>query len=503
MRHSYMTAMLADWQDYESSIPGMYVAGTLGHYRDWRKSSGGFVHGFRYTVRALHRWLEQAHESTAWPSFLVKTNPEKIAKQILGRLSEASGIYQMFGELGELVVVTPKGSRYFEEVPVKLLPQMLATVGLPKSLDRLQFYTVVLEYGRCFKEEAVILRNRYCGSASCYLQTNQIHPVIRYYDYPASALSGGQIDVTKPLREFHLTEDLNTRWLDKDRFLVPAMTFLARTLGMAADDSSNIPLLIAERDVHAPLPSCELERVGQLLHDKYEKLFATDPVLARFMLLQAVKFKPVSLLNRIGTRRNSVASPDCRGICAATSNTPHAYCQDLAQKHWDDTARATLTGLLQAQPVDSTLAACRYFLFTFLGCGLVFLLWFCTIIDTENVLAQHRGTSGGRVRGCCSSYCKLRRAGEICAVSISEFCPTRSSTVIEGSCHVGLMVWKILEFIQMLPNRSGRRRNHCAAGSLVTIPTATVRLAARFSLNRASSFGCLRRMFLLQVLEGR
>ena len=34
-----------------------------------------------------------------------------------------------------------------------------------------------------------------------------------------------------PLREFHLTEDLNTRWLTPERFLVPAMTFLARTLG--------------------------------------------------------------------------------------------------------------------------------------------------------------------------------------------------------------------------------------------------------------------------------
>ena len=78
----------------------------------------------------------------------------------------------MFGELGELIVVTPKGSRYFEEVPIKLVPQLLATVGLPKSLERIQFYIVDLEYGRCFKDEAIVLRNRYCGSASCYLQVS-------------------------------------------------------------------------------------------------------------------------------------------------------------------------------------------------------------------------------------------------------------------------------------------------------------------------------------------
>lgn len=27
----------------------MYVAGTAGHSVDWRKSAGGFIHGFRYT----------------------------------------------------------------------------------------------------------------------------------------------------------------------------------------------------------------------------------------------------------------------------------------------------------------------------------------------------------------------------------------------------------------------------------------------------------------------
>ena len=156
---------------YESANqPGMYFAGTLAHQRDWRKSSGGFIHGFRYTVRALFRWLEQSHEGSAWPSKLVKTNPIKMAEAVLGRLGETAGLYQMFTELCDLVVVTPKGSRYFEEVPVKLVPSLLSAVGLPKSVERAQFYTVTLEYGRCYKDEAVVLRNRYCGAATCYSQ---------------------------------------------------------------------------------------------------------------------------------------------------------------------------------------------------------------------------------------------------------------------------------------------------------------------------------------------
>ena len=36
--------------DYETvSMPGLYIAGTAAHSLDWRKSAGGFIHGFRYT----------------------------------------------------------------------------------------------------------------------------------------------------------------------------------------------------------------------------------------------------------------------------------------------------------------------------------------------------------------------------------------------------------------------------------------------------------------------
>lgn len=36
--------------NYESpDNPGMYVAGTATHSLDFRKSAGGFIHGFRYT----------------------------------------------------------------------------------------------------------------------------------------------------------------------------------------------------------------------------------------------------------------------------------------------------------------------------------------------------------------------------------------------------------------------------------------------------------------------
>jgi len=40
------------YHNYESvDYPGLYYAGTVTHSLDWRKSAGGFIHGFRYTGR--------------------------------------------------------------------------------------------------------------------------------------------------------------------------------------------------------------------------------------------------------------------------------------------------------------------------------------------------------------------------------------------------------------------------------------------------------------------
>ena len=51
---------------YEStSHAGLFFAGTLMHGHDHKKSSGGFIHGFRYLCRALHRQLEEVEADDA------------------------------------------------------------------------------------------------------------------------------------------------------------------------------------------------------------------------------------------------------------------------------------------------------------------------------------------------------------------------------------------------------------------------------------------------------
>ena len=51
---------------YESpNVAGLFFAGTVAHAADFKKASGGFIHGFRYTARALHRILEEEEADAA------------------------------------------------------------------------------------------------------------------------------------------------------------------------------------------------------------------------------------------------------------------------------------------------------------------------------------------------------------------------------------------------------------------------------------------------------
>eukprot|EP00750_Incisomonas_marina_P021839 INCI4765.8.p1 GENE.INCI4765.8~~INCI4765.8.p1 ORF type:complete len:810 (+),score=120.00 INCI4765.8:415-2844(+) len=44
------------------SVPGLYFAGAIMHGNDFHRAAGGFIHGFRYLVRSLHRSLEMNEE---------------------------------------------------------------------------------------------------------------------------------------------------------------------------------------------------------------------------------------------------------------------------------------------------------------------------------------------------------------------------------------------------------------------------------------------------------
>uniref|UniRef100_A0A8I5KZ46 FAD-dependent oxidoreductase domain-containing protein 2 n=1 Tax=Homo sapiens TaxID=9606 RepID=A0A8I5KZ46_HUMAN len=116
---------------YESKgSRGLFILGTASHSVDYRKSAGGFIHGFRYTVRAVHRLLEHRHHSVTWPATELPIT--QLTSSIVRRVNEASGLYQMFGVLADVILLKETGG---EVPPCTLAPA--SAHGHPSHRGRL------------------------------------------------------------------------------------------------------------------------------------------------------------------------------------------------------------------------------------------------------------------------------------------------------------------------------------------------------------------------------
>jgi thioredoxin reductase len=109
-----------------TNVPGLYFAGTLAHGQDWRQAAGGFIHGFRYTCKALHRVLEARLEGAAWPESAVLATPADVVEAVRRRVNEASSLYQMVGHMADVLVFPAAGLQ--PEQPLRML-QVLIIIG--------------------------------------------------------------------------------------------------------------------------------------------------------------------------------------------------------------------------------------------------------------------------------------------------------------------------------------------------------------------------------------
>lgn len=263
---------------YQSTnVPGLYFAGTLAHGIDKGKSSGGFIHGFRYNVRALARilltekgcWDENEEKCLpSWPnvnvgcvdeSVRVDLSASKLAKNIMERIGRTSALYQMFDELQDLYVFNPEDKclHRYEEVPKRHVKQLLKSLHEPNSPRRAVF-TITFKYREgfsnrardVFDEERVVvprlppkmLRGElaYKELPNGWDELNFLHPVLESLQYTTESCSSL---LSEP---FHMLEDLVTQWT-RPLDLIPLVEYImVRVLSNPcdfADNEDNVKLL--------------------------------------------------------------------------------------------------------------------------------------------------------------------------------------------------------------------------------------------------------------------
>ncbi|XP_067998458.1 FAD-dependent oxidoreductase domain-containing protein 2 [Melanerpes formicivorus] len=221
--------------NYESrSTRGLFVLGTASHSVDFRKSAGGFIHGFRYTTRAVHRLLENRHHGVPWPSTVYPIT--QLTNSIIKRVNEASGLYQMFSVLADIILLRENATafEYLEEYPVGVLAELEMQTGrkAPNGL-----FVIIMEYGRNFSgdDKDVFYYNRAVGEAQHAWQSNFLHPVIYYYKHLPTEhemkLRPSDWPLPRPDAIHHIVEDFLTDWTAPNAHILPLRRFLENCLG--------------------------------------------------------------------------------------------------------------------------------------------------------------------------------------------------------------------------------------------------------------------------------
>lgn len=194
-----------------TNVPGLYFAGTLTQARDWKKSTSGFIHGFRYNVRALHRILERRYHDAQWPHARLAAEPGALVEAVIARVNRTSALWQQFGFLGDVIALDGAGgASYEEEVPVDYARESglhdYFTVTLDYGPDHDKFDPFDISVGRIAQSDAER------SDLGRYL-----HPVVRHH-------RNGEL-----VGEHHVTENLENEWTDVHH-REPLRTFFAAEL---------------------------------------------------------------------------------------------------------------------------------------------------------------------------------------------------------------------------------------------------------------------------------
>lgn len=206
------------------NLPGLFVLGTAAHSRDYRLSAGGFIHGFRYTVRAVHRVLERRYHGNPWPSTKLLTT--QLQSWILKRVGEASGPYQMFEVLGDVILLRGSHCEYVEEFTLQALPQFSSLSG--HEVSRHGLIILVMQYGK--RKIDYLGEDRAETDWTKAWKSNFLHPVLYYYDKLPTEEEMRRRPHGSPLPRpkaiHHMIEDFLTEWESPISHIQPLRRFL-------------------------------------------------------------------------------------------------------------------------------------------------------------------------------------------------------------------------------------------------------------------------------------
>lgn len=206
-------AQTCEWESV--NVPDLFFAGTLMQIRDLKKYMSGFIHGFRYNIRALSRICDARYHGVSWPVAAQPVGAASLLEWLIVRINRSSALWQQPGFLCDAILIrrSPTPSVVIEEHSVDLARKKFVEPGETVLLLTLEFGKGAA--GDPFSSERVSRADHDRANASQFL-----HPILRYYQ------GGAQMS------EHHIIEDLAGEWREPEH-LEPLRRYLR---GMFAVD---------------------------------------------------------------------------------------------------------------------------------------------------------------------------------------------------------------------------------------------------------------------------
>ncbi|WP_196141175.1 NAD(P)-binding domain-containing protein [Aliikangiella sp. G2MR2-5] len=200
-----------DWES--TNVSDMYFAGTITHVRDFRKTTSGFIHGFRYNVKALSKILKHKYKGAAIESRNIDSDVESIIENAMQRVNTSSALWQQFGFLCDVIDLDAgqEQAKYYDELPMDYIREAYFK-------DSRHYLTVSLEFGKVVGNPFAIDRNPVPEKAK---ESVFLHPVFR------------QIVDGEVVGEFHLLENLYGEWHDHEHHIQPLREYLTEALAVS------------------------------------------------------------------------------------------------------------------------------------------------------------------------------------------------------------------------------------------------------------------------------
>ncbi|MFC6584093.1 hypothetical protein [Sulfitobacter aestuariivivens] len=224
-------AMTAQWESEET--PNLWFAGTLMQSRDFKKTMSGFVHGFRYNIAALVKFIAGREAQTSFPTSTAPVEGTPLIDLIIDRISLSPALFLQPGFLGDVIHLSGATSgTHYQDVPVQWATQESDVMGQDSLL-------ITLEFGNFGQTPTHVKRahSAFQGDPDPF-----IHPVLRHY-------RDGELVGT-----MHLSDHLDSDWrraADKEAGAgtVSAMTFadLGQTLPIPEVARQQIQSFLAEQ----------------------------------------------------------------------------------------------------------------------------------------------------------------------------------------------------------------------------------------------------------------